>query len=389
MLAGEPLATLSRVAAGHESPVALVGGAVRDALLGRPVDDLDLVVQEDLESFLDRLAAEVGRRPVAIGDRFQDTHRLRLRGRQIDIARSMGDIEHDLQRRDFTINALAVVLPAASPPGVLDPAGGVADLEHGVLRETAPGVLAADPLRLMRAVRYATVLEDFELEARTLGRVVELSPLLESVAVERIRYEWQRILEAEAWVEGLGLAAATGLTGQCFGSTPSPAVVEAWARHEEEADPVVRLAALLVDLAADAGLDAVERRLMRLRWPKRPARSALRIARWTLDLPTDDPVAAALALEDPDAAGRAGALASAIDSDDRAAVRLRDLAARAREPRWVQGADLRRWGMDPGQALGEALQEAWVGQLLARWDDRDACRAWARRRASAGGDEHE
>lgn len=382
MLAREPLATLARVARGHGSPVALVGGAVRDALLGRPVDDLDLVVEHDLEAFLDGLAREAGRRPVAIGDRFQDTHRLRLRGRQVDIARSMGSIDRDLRRRDFTINTLAVLLPAGNPAEIVDPASGVADLERGVLRETAPGVLAADPLRLMRAVRYATVLEGFEIEPATRARVVELVPLLEAVAVERIRYEWQRILEAPAWHDGLGLATELGLTTQCFGVAPTLAAVVAWKHEEREADPVVRLAALLLDLASEAGMSRVEAQLMTLRWPRRPARSAVRVARWAQDRSADDERdAAARALEDPEDAERAAALAAAVEPGSRYAARLLELAGRARDPRWVQGTDLRRWGMSPGQALGDLLQEAWEGQLLGRWSGSEACRRWARDRA--------
>jgi len=385
MLEREPLAALARVAARRNRPVALVGGAVRDLMLGRTVDDLDIVVEGDLAEYLAGVEKELGRRPTAIGDRFQDTHRMRVRGIQIDISRSMGSLAEDLERRDFTVNALAVRLPAANPPVIDDAGSGLDDLAAGILRETRPGVLAADPLRLLRGIRYSATLGGFALEGATRSRIAELASQLDVVASERVQYEWQRVLEADEWVRGVLLAEELGLARQVFGARVNGAAISAWARAESSPDAIVRLAALIVDLAGDVGLAPIEQRLTEMRWPRRSARSAVRIARWSMQLTgLDEPAAAAWALEDSYAAEQAAQLGRSLDVGLTMSDELLTLARRAREPRWVQGADLRGWGMSAGQPLGELLHEVWIGQLLSRWPDRETCRCWAREQASGG-----
>jgi len=114
---------------GHR--LALVGGAIRDTLMGRTPRDIDLIVEGDLNAVIDALEQARGRRPTSIGDGFQNTHRFRWRGTSVDIAESIGTLSEDLSRRDFTINAMAVRLPAGgeAQEALVDPHHGLAHLE--------------------------------------------------------------------------------------------------------------------------------------------------------------------------------------------------------------------------------------------------------------------
>ena len=163
-------AALERVhpelAAVHEvatEPVYLVGGAVRDLLLGRGRVDVDLVVEGDAAALAGLLGAEV-----VSHERFS-TAKVSLDGHEVDIASARAEsyphpgalpvvepaehVEADLARRDFTINAMAV--PLRGEPRLIDPHGGREDLEAGLLRILHPGSFVDDPTRAIRAARYA------------------------------------------------------------------------------------------------------------------------------------------------------------------------------------------------------------------------------------------
>jgi tRNA nucleotidyltransferase (CCA-adding enzyme) len=154
---------LEAVRAAADSPVYLVGGAVRDLLLGRGRSDLDLVVEGDAAALAARLGAEVIEH-----ERFA-TAKVRLDGHEVDIAgaraetyphpgalpevRPATDLATDLSRRDFTINAMAI--PIQGESRLIDPHGGLDDLEAGALRVLHPGSFGDDPTRAVRAARYA------------------------------------------------------------------------------------------------------------------------------------------------------------------------------------------------------------------------------------------
>ncbi len=156
-----PELDLVREAAGD--PVYLVGGAVRDLLLGRGRTDIDLVVEGDAAALAVRLGAEV-----TAHERF-GTAKLTLEGHEVDIATArteayphpgalpiVGPAHHlaaDLARRDFTINAMAI--PLQGEPRLVDPHGGQADLAKRQLRILHPGSFDDDPTRAIRAARYA------------------------------------------------------------------------------------------------------------------------------------------------------------------------------------------------------------------------------------------
>lgn len=184
--------------------VHLVGGAVRDSLLGRTNKDLDFAVQgnaidlarivaDELGGAFYVLDAERGTARVVLQD-----HSLPTAGEPIilDFARLRGtDLETDLGDRDFTINAMALPAGLESPTAeaVIDLFGGQADLTDGVVRAVSEDSTKRDPVRCMRAVRHAAVLQG-TIEAGTIDQIRKAAPLLPRISAERIRDELVRLL---------------------------------------------------------------------------------------------------------------------------------------------------------------------------------------------------
>ena len=174
----------------------LVGGCVRDRILGRTSHDLDVAVSGDGTVLARRLADSLGADYYAL-DRERSTGRAILRcaeGKRllVDIARFRGDdLAADLGGRDFTINALAVDVRA--PATVIDNHGGLADLEAGIIRTVSEGAIRSDPLRALRAVRQAAQL-NFALAPETEGLIRRDGPALAEVSAERICDELSRLL---------------------------------------------------------------------------------------------------------------------------------------------------------------------------------------------------
>lgn len=181
-----------------EEPAYLVGGAVRDLLLGKPRADVDLVVEGDAAA----LAARLGGAD-AEHERF-GTVKVEVAGHEVDIAGARTEtyphpgalpvvepaesIETDLGRRDFTINAMAI--PLADEHRLIDPHGGRDDLEQGLLRVLHPRSFEDDPTRAIRAARYAARF-NFRLEPETdaLLRKADLT----TVSADRRRSELERL----------------------------------------------------------------------------------------------------------------------------------------------------------------------------------------------------
>jgi len=193
-LGEHPLARALRAAA-KPRETWLVGGAIRDALLGRAAArgaslDLDAVVERDAAGIAERLARELPARRVRLGgDRFA-AERLVAEAGTLDLwDLAGGRIEDDLARRDFTINALAL-----TAEGVLvDLHGGRADLAARRLRATRAGIFVEDPLRVLRLARFASTLEGFRIESATAKVSRTAAGSLRSVAGERIRQELLRL----------------------------------------------------------------------------------------------------------------------------------------------------------------------------------------------------
>lgn len=197
MLALSPLlAELEPVLSMQPMPVYLVGGAVRDALLGRVNNDLDFAVPTHAIKLTFRIANALGW-PAYVLDQERDAGRIVVveHNMMLDFARLRGEsLLDDLRDRDFTINALAMPATARSQGAVIDLVGGMDDLAARSIRMTHAGALAQDPVRVLRAVRLAHGL-DFTLEPATARAVTAAAPLLGNVSVERVRDELLKMLK--------------------------------------------------------------------------------------------------------------------------------------------------------------------------------------------------
>jgi poly(A) polymerase len=210
-LAAAPAVDGARAALGDQ-PAWIVGGAVRDAVLGREVTDVDIVLEGDAREAAARLASAIGGPRFCLSDEFETWRLIDPAGAwHLDVAPLRGaTIEADLGKRDFTINALAVPLgdPTAAP---IDPTGGTADLEARRLRAVSESSFQDDPLRLMRAARIAAGL-GFEIDPGTARLAAGSSALAGTPAGERLLGELRLLLAGPDPVRGLALLDGLGAT---------------------------------------------------------------------------------------------------------------------------------------------------------------------------------
>jgi poly(A) polymerase len=267
--------------------LALVGGSVRDALLGRLGNDLDFTTDalpEDVLRIVRPWADAVWDVGIAFGTvgcqkktrdggetrSFQvevTTYRSEAydrASRKPDV--SYGDsVEEDLVRRDFTVNAMAVALPEKS---FIDPHGGLEDLARRVLRTPAAPEMSFsdDPLRMMRAARFAAQL-DFTVGADVLSAMKAMADRIGIVSAERVRDELNKILLSPRPVKGIRLLVETGLAERVLPEVPAmrlerdehhrhkdvyehslTVLEQAIALEEDGPDLTLRLSALLHDI---------------------------------------------------------------------------------------------------------------------------------------------
>jgi putative nucleotidyltransferase with HDIG domain len=190
----------------------IVGGAVRDAILGRPVVDVDLAASADSRRLARRIAAAAGGPAFELSAEFGTWRALAGdRSWHVDVTRMRGEsIEEDLTQRDFTANAIAVA--AADPGGApIDPTGGVDAIEGRVLRAVSELSFADDPLRILRAARLAAEL-GFEIDPSTLELARAEANRASEPAGERQLAELRGLIAGPDPVRGLGLLDALGAT---------------------------------------------------------------------------------------------------------------------------------------------------------------------------------
>ena len=201
-----------REAAGPASGAVLVGGVVRDALMGGADADVDVAVPAGALALAERLATRLGATAVVL-DAERGAARVAGAGLQLDLTDFRAPtLTGDLAERDFTANALAVELEPLLTSGrapVIDPTGGIADLRARRLRPAGPGVIAADPLRALRAVRLEAAC-GLRLTPAAVRLVRAAAPTLASVSPERVRDEVVALLRLPGTGRALRRADALG-----------------------------------------------------------------------------------------------------------------------------------------------------------------------------------
>lgn len=266
--------------AGHE--LAIVGGPVRDAVLGRPGNDWDFSTSarpDDIERIARPWADavwDIGREFGTIGVRKGD-HQLEIttyRSDAYDVSSRKPDVqfgddlEGDLSRRDFAVNAMAIRLPSRE---FVDLFGGLADIDDRLMRTpvTPEQSFSDDPLRMMRAARFVAQL-GFSAAPEVVAAMTEMASRLDIVSAERIRDELNKLLISDHPVEGLRLLVDTGLAAEVLPELPAlilerdehhrhkdvyehsltvlEQAIELEHRLESRPDLVIRLAALLHDI---------------------------------------------------------------------------------------------------------------------------------------------
>lgn len=223
-LAADPVVrTLADAFAAQDFELAVVGGPVRDALIGRRTHDLDFTTNASPDEIL-AIVKPIATAHWDIGRAF-GTIGARVQGEQVEITTYRADsydgvtrkptvefgdtIDGDLVRRDFTVNAMALQVPAVK---LVDPTGGVEDLVAGILRTpTDPTVsFGDDPLRMLRAARFSAQL-GFAIDDATQDAIAELRETLKIVSPERIQGELIRLMQTEDPVRGIRVLVDTGL----------------------------------------------------------------------------------------------------------------------------------------------------------------------------------
>jgi poly(A) polymerase len=270
--------------AGHE--LALVGGPVRDAFLGRPVNDLDFTTDARPDDIL-RIVKPLSETQWDMGREFGTIGALVL-GEPVEITTYRADaydgetrkpivefgatLEADLARRDFSVNAMALRLPDRV---LVDPSGGMEDLLAARLRTPgAPEVsFGDDPLRMMRAARFTSQL-GFTATPETVTAMSELAPRISIVSVERVSAELSKLLLSDSPRAGIQLLVDTGLAAIVIPEIPALKLeIDEHAHHKDvyehsltvldqaigyeksrghQPDLVLRLAAILHDIGKPA-----------------------------------------------------------------------------------------------------------------------------------------
>ena len=246
LAAGRELTLLAGIfeRAGHE--LALVGGPVRDAFLGRPVQDLDLTTDASPDRILELVTPvadahwDIGRDFGTVGMRLGDvtveitTYRSdaydgESRKPRVEFGTSL---EADLTRRDFTVNSMALRLPQRV---LVDPSGGVEDLLSGVLRTPGPPErsFGDDPLRIMRGARFTAQL-GFRLDEPTLVAARELASSMVMVSRERVADELRKLVLSPHASQGIRVLVDTGVAELVLPEVPALRLeIDEHARHKD------------------------------------------------------------------------------------------------------------------------------------------------------------
>lgn len=191
--------------------VYLVGGAIRELILGRAPRDYDFALssREDLPRFEKIFNAPsflLGKKPI-------QTHRIVSEGVTLDITILEATIEEDLFRRDFTMNSMAYDVTGDE---VIDTEQGMADIRRHLIRYPHKETVRADPLRMLKAVRHYATLKKFRLDNLLIGAITEMGDLIKMVAPERVKFEMDQIMASPGVYQALLMLEETGLLFRIF-----------------------------------------------------------------------------------------------------------------------------------------------------------------------------
>ncbi len=346
----------------------LVGGPVRDALLGRPVLDLDLTSEAPAAELGPRLADRLGG---TCGSRSQfGTVKLRLDGGTLDLATARAEVypypaalpvivaggaemAADLARRDFTINAMAASLHPRRFGELLDTEGGVADLDAGVVRVLHRASFRDDPTRTFRAARYVSRL-GFRMDAATRRQLRRSLRYVDTLSAARVRREIERLLAEPHAARAVLTAVRFGVLPAIETGLAAPEVRAALRRADARGLrglallgaltyplPAERAAAFRERIGASRRQAQVLHAVVRLREAEQAMAAARR--------PSE---ASAIVGAAPREAAEAASAAAASAAARRSLTRYLD-ASRRRTP--LDGHDLLALGVPPGPPVGAML----------------------------------
>ncbi len=221
LFSGDIFTSLGVIAGGHPSGIYLAGGTVRDLLFGRQPADVDLTVACHGRAWAKELGRLTGGTFVELG-KDEDAGRVVLGAETIDFSSFRAGavtIEQELVKRDLTVNGLGLCLDSlirrsgcdeGGALTVIDPQGGVQDLDLGLIRLCSIQSLVDDPLRLLRVFRFAAVL-GFTIVPETMDAVRRHKALIATVAPERVAHELDLIMSSDRAGQAFALMAETGL----------------------------------------------------------------------------------------------------------------------------------------------------------------------------------
>jgi poly(A) polymerase len=218
--------TISKVADQYDKEAYVIGGFVRDLYLDRPTTDIDVVVVGSGIALAEAVARELGGLKVSVFKNF-GTAMFKYRGMDIEFVGARresyqrnsrkpivedGTLEDDQNRRDFTINALALSLNEKTFGHLVDPFDGIKDLEAGIIRTPLDPMVtfSDDPLRMLRAIRFATQL-NFRIEENTYEGIVAQKDRLKIISMERVAEELNKMMMSQKPSLGFKLLEKTGL----------------------------------------------------------------------------------------------------------------------------------------------------------------------------------
>lgn len=221
------LKTVSEAAVKLQKPVYVIGGWVRDVILDRPSVDIDIVIVGSGIELAAAVAEMLGRKRFLKVYKNFGTAMLNYQGYQVEFVGARkesyrehsrkpvvedGTLDDDMKRRDFTINAMAISLNKKDYGTLIDPFGGMTDISNKLIKTPLdPDITYSDdPLRMMRAIRFATQL-DFEIESHSFESIKHNAHRISIVSIERVMDEFNKIMLSHTPGKGLKMLRAAGL----------------------------------------------------------------------------------------------------------------------------------------------------------------------------------